>query len=131
VFGGCAGAGADGGGGGARVVAVTHRRMYRPIDSTLPLHAFMDPKRTEPNRKQGVVYDSDPKKRNLQMQRTANALKSNRLRTYVEKITKVRRSLEVSGGGRGGCLFERERERGGGGNIEKGDGWGKALSRVA
>lgn len=39
---------------------------------------------------QGVVYDSDPKKRNLQMQRTANALKSNRLRTYVEKITKAR-----------------------------------------
>jgi len=38
---------------------------------------------------QGVVYDSDPKKRNLQMQRTANALKSNRLRTYVEKITKA------------------------------------------
>lgn len=38
---------------------------------------------------EGVVYDSDPKKRNLQMQRTANALKSNRLRTYVEKITKV------------------------------------------
>ncbi|KAM3572425.1 hypothetical protein VYU27_005554 [Nannochloropsis oceanica] len=36
---------------------------------------------------EGVVYDSDPKKRNLQMQRTANALKSGRLRTYVEKIT--------------------------------------------
>ena len=36
-----------------------------------------------------MVYDSDPKKRTLQMQRTANALKSNRLRTYVEKITKA------------------------------------------
>ncbi|EWM25289.1 obtusifoliol 14-alpha demethylase [Nannochloropsis gaditana] len=36
---------------------------------------------------EGVVYDSDPKKRNLQMQRTANALKSGRLRTYVEKIS--------------------------------------------
>ena len=42
----------------------------------------------------GVVYDSDPKKRNLQMQRTSSALKSNRLRSYVDKIKMV-----SSGGG--------------------------------
>jgi hypothetical protein len=46
---------------------------------------------------EGVVYDSDPKKRNLQMQRTANALKSNRLRTYVGKITKVSESSQRRG----------------------------------
>lgn len=38
---------------------------------------------------EGVVYDSDPKKRNTQMQRTAAALKSSRLKTYVEKIIKA------------------------------------------
>jgi len=37
----------------------------------------------------GVVYDCDPKKRNLQMQRTSSALKSTRLRSYVEKIKMV------------------------------------------
>jgi hypothetical protein len=41
---------------------------------------------------EGVVYDSDPKKRNTQMQRTAAALKSSRLKTYVEKIIKASRS---------------------------------------
>ena len=37
---------------------------------------------------EGVVYDSDPKKRSLQMKRTSQALKSSRLRTYVDLIKK-------------------------------------------
>lgn len=55
---------------------------------------------------EGVVYDSDPKKRNMQMQRTAAALKSSRLKTYVEKITKVRQA--------GPTEARLEKERGGG-----------------
>ena len=60
-----------------------------PVPNQPPLIFQPHPNPTQP-KLQGVVYDSDPKKRTLQMQRTANALKSNRLRTYVEKITKAR-----------------------------------------
>jgi len=47
----------------------------------------------------GVVYDCDPKKRNLQMQRTSSALKSSRLRSYVDKIKAVSVLFFFWGGG--------------------------------